>query len=133
MYGEGQRERDSKADPVLNVGLDLRTLGSRPELKPRVRCLTDCATRGLCPHQLVILNKVFTSVSTCCLLTFQRCPETLRAALRTSSGLDLVSAKEVPKVWTLDDTCLVLEACQVRGAPVCTAQVAGPDTRGQRH
>ena len=47
MCGEGQRdrERETAADPVLsvevNVGLDLKTLRSRPELNPRVGGLTD--------------------------------------------------------------------------------------------
>jgi len=49
--GEGQREREGHADSPLSaepdmgqepdVGLDPTTLRSRPELKPRISCLTD--------------------------------------------------------------------------------------------
>jgi len=43
--GKREREGESQANSVLStepsVGLNLMTLGSRPELKPRVGCLTD--------------------------------------------------------------------------------------------
>ena len=42
---EGQRERESQADSMLSVkpsaGLNLMTLRSQPELKPRLGRLTD--------------------------------------------------------------------------------------------
>ena len=46
---EGEGERASQANSTLsseaNAELNLMTLRSQPELKPRVRCLTDCATQ----------------------------------------------------------------------------------------
>ena len=49
MEGQRERERESEADFILsaepNVGLDLMTLRSPPEWKPRVGCLTNCATQ----------------------------------------------------------------------------------------
>ena len=43
-----ERERESEADSVLSIerpmGLSLMTQRSPPELNPRVRCPTDCAT-----------------------------------------------------------------------------------------
>ena len=47
--GEGQRERERGSRLPLSrephMGLDLTTLGSQPEPKPRVRRLTDRATQ----------------------------------------------------------------------------------------
>ena len=46
---KGEKERETQADSALstepNSGLNLRTLRSQPELKPRVRCLTNSATQ----------------------------------------------------------------------------------------
>ena len=46
---EGRRGRKPQVDSVLNVesdaGLDLKTLRSQPEPKPRVQCLTYCTTQ----------------------------------------------------------------------------------------
>ena len=56
-WGEGQRQRISgslRAEHGVWAGLDLTTLKSWPELKPRVACLTDCATQ-VAP-MLVVLN-----------------------------------------------------------------------------
>ena len=53
MWGEGQRkrERESQADSLLIMELNerfhLKTLISRPELKPRVGRLTNSAIQGL--------------------------------------------------------------------------------------
>ena len=47
--GQEEREKEPEADSTLtmepNTGLDLMTLKSWPELKPRVRSLTNCATQ----------------------------------------------------------------------------------------
>ena len=55
---EGQRERErlSQANSALSVkpdtGLHLTTMISWPELTPRVRCLTDCATQASLDKEL---------------------------------------------------------------------------------
>ena len=59
--GEEEKERWSQADSVLSaepdVGLDLVTLRSPPELKPRVRHLTNCTTQV--PPKTALLKKNF--------------------------------------------------------------------------
>ena len=55
---EGHTERESPADTMLSVelavGLDLMTLRSCPEPKPRAGCLTDRAPQG--PHTNIYLK-----------------------------------------------------------------------------
>ena len=46
--GEREFSADSPLSTELDVGVDLMTLRSRPEPKPRVGCLTRGATR--CPY-----------------------------------------------------------------------------------
>ena len=45
-WGEGERQADSALSQEPDVGLDLRTLRSPPEPKPRARCLTKEPPRG---------------------------------------------------------------------------------------
>ena len=56
--GEAEGERESQTDSSLrmelDLGLRLMTLGSQPELKSRVRPLTDCTTQV--PPVIIIIT-----------------------------------------------------------------------------
>lgn len=104
-----------KQTPSLNTGFDLTTLNSQPEPKPKVRRLPGCTVQAPCKHQLLILKKCSLTCQPVCVFTFQRCPETLAAALRSSSGLDSTNTKAVPKGWTPEETHLGAPCAQRGG------------------
>ena len=78
IRGEGEEERESQVDSPLsaesNTGKDFMTQRSRPELKPRVGCLTDLAIQAP-PRTLIALTDMLLSYVFALRTTAKRCLE----------------------------------------------------------